>query len=214
MEFIDAELDQYVHDHSEAESELLNELNRETYLKVLQPRMLSGHVQGRILSMYSKLIKPECILEIGTYTGYSAICLAEGLGERGILHTIEKNEELKPIIDQYFKRAGFRDKIELHIGDALPIIESMDATFDLVFIDADKTNYLNYYEAVLPKMKSGGCIIADNVLWSGKVLDEDELKNDPDTAVLNEFNKAVTADDRVENVLLPVRDGLMLIRKK
>ncbi len=214
MEFIDPELDQYVHEHSEAESELLNELNRETYLKVLQPRMLSGHVQGRILAMYSKLIQPKCILEIGTYTGYSALCLAEGLAAGGTLHTIEKNEELKPIINRYVERAGFNDRIKLHIGDALPIIESMDTKFDLVFIDADKTNYLNYYEAVLPKMKSGGCIIADNVLWSGKVLDEEELKNDPDTALLNEFNKAVTADDRVENVLLPVRDGLMVIRKK
>lgn len=214
MEFIDPELDQYVHRHSEAESDLLNELNRETYLKVLQPRMLSGHVQGRILSMYSKLIRPERILEIGTYTGYSAICLAEGLTDGGTLDTIEKNEELLPIINRYVERAGLSDKIKLHIGNALPIIESMDATFDLVFIDADKTNYLNYYEAVLPKMKSGGCIIADNVLWSGKVLDEKELKNDPDTRVLDEFNKAVTADERVDNVLLPVRDGLMIVIKK
>jgi predicted O-methyltransferase YrrM len=214
MEFIDQELDKYVHQHTEAESDLLNELNRETYLKVLQPRMLSGHVQGRILSMYSKLIQPKCILEIGTYTGYSALCLAEGLAEGGILHTIEKNEELQPIVNRYVERAGLQDKIELHIGDALPIIESMDANFDLVFIDADKTNYLNYYEAVLPKMSAGGCIIADNVLWSGKVLDEMELKNDPDTAALDQFNKAVLADDRVDNVLLPVRDGLMLVRKK
>jgi caffeoyl-CoA O-methyltransferase len=214
MEFIDPELDQYVHRHSEAESELLNELKRETYLKVLQPRMLSGHVQGRILSMYSKLIRPERILEIGTYTGYSAICLAEGLTDGGTLDTIEKNNELLPIINRYVERAGLSDKIKLHIGNALPIIESMDATFDLVFIDADKTNYLNYYEAVLPKMKSGGCIIADNVLWSGKVLDEKELKNDPDTRVLDEFNKAVTADKRVDNVLLPVRDGLMVVIKK
>ncbi len=214
MEFIDPELDQYVHRHSEAESDLLNDLNRETYLKVLQPRMLSGHVQGRILSMYSKLIRPERILEIGTYTGYSAICLAEGLTDGGTLDTIEKNNELLPIINRYVERAGLSDKIKLHIGNALPIIESMDATFDLVFIDADKTNYLNYYEAVLPKMKSGGCIIADNVLWSGKVLDEKELKNDPDTRVLDEFNKAVTADKRVDNVLLPVRDGLMVVIKK
>jgi len=214
MEFIDPELDQYVHRHSEAESDLLNELNRETYLKVLQPRMLSGHVQGRILSMYSKLIRPERILEIGTYTGYSAICLAEGLTDGGTLDTIERNEELLPIINRYVERAGLSDKIKLHIGNALPIIESMDATFDLVFIDADKTNYLNYYEAVLPKMKSGGCIIADNVLWSGKVLDEKELKNDPDTGALDKFNKAVTADERVDNVLLPVRDGLMLVIKK
>ncbi len=214
MEFIDPELDQYVHRHSEAESDLLNDLNRETYLKVLQPRMLSGHVQGRILSMYSKLIRPERILEIGTYTGYSAICLAEGLTDGGTLDTIEKNEELLPIINRYVERAGLSDKIKLHIGNALPIIESMDATFDLVFIDADKTNYLNYYEAVFPKMKSGGCIIADNALWSGKVLDEKELKNDPDTRVLDEFNKAVTADKRVDNVLLPVRDGLMVVIKK
>lgn len=214
MEFIDPELDKYVHEHSEAESDLLNELNRETYLKVLQPRMLSGHIQGRVLSMYSKLIQPETILEIGTYTGYSALCLAEGLADRGTLHTIEKNEELQPIINRYVERADLQDRIKLHIGDALPIIKKMDAAFDLVFIDADKTNYLNYYEAVLPKMKSGGCIIADNVLWSGKILDEIELKKDADTAALNEFNKAVTADERVENVLLSVRDGLMVIRKK
>jgi len=214
MEFIDPELETYVQHHSEVESDLLNELNRETYLKVLQPRMLSGHLQGRILSMYSKLIQPKCILEIGTYTGYSALCLAEGLAEGGTLHTIEKNEELRPIINRFVERAGFNDRIKLHIGDALSVIDLMEATFDLVFIDADKTNYLNYYEAVLPRMKSGGCIIADNVLWSGKVLDEQELKNDPDTALLNEFNKAVTSDDRVENVLLPVRDGLMIIRKK
>lgn len=214
MEFIDPKLDHYVHQHSEAESEILNELNRETYLKVLQPRMLSGHVQGRILSMLSKLIQPKCILEIGTYTGYSALCLAEGLTDGGTLHTIEKNEELQPIINRYIDRANLKGKIKLHIGDALTVIKSMQNTFDLVFIDADKTNYLNYYEAVLPKMKSGGCIIADNVLWSGKVLEEAELKNDPDTAALDEFNKAVTADDRVENVLLPVRDGLMLMRKR
>ncbi|HKK40315.1 MAG TPA: O-methyltransferase [Cryomorphaceae bacterium] len=214
MEFIDPALERYVHNHSQKESELLNDLNRETYLKVLQPRMLSGHIQGRILSMYSKLIQPKCILEIGTYTGYSAICLAEGLATGGVLHTIEKNEELKPIANRYFEKAGLKDRIQLHNGDALPIIQSMEETFDLVFIDADKTNYINYYEAVLPKMKSGGCIIADNVLWSGKVLDEEELDKDPDTSVLNEFNKMVSNDERVDNVLLPVRDGLMVIRKK
>jgi predicted O-methyltransferase YrrM len=214
MEFLDPELDQYVHHHTQKESDLLNELNRETYLKVLQPRMLSGHVQGRILSNYSKLLRPETILEIGTYTGYSAICLSEGLAPNGTLHTIEKNEELKPIINRYFEKAQIADRVKLHIGEALPIIESLDSTFDLVFIDADKTNYLNYFEAVLPKMRQGGLIIADNVLWSGKVIEESELKNDPDTAALHEFNKAVTADDRVENVLLPVRDGLMLIYKK
>jgi len=214
MEFLDPKLDHYVHQYCQEESTLLHELNRETYLKVLQPRMLSGHVQGRILSMYSKLIRPKTILEIGTYTGYSAICLAEGLAADGTLHTIEKNEELTPIIKRYLSRAGIENRVKLHIGEALPFIEAMDQTFDLVFIDADKTNYLNYFKAVLPKVRQGGLIIADNVLWSGKVIEEKELKNDPDTAALHKFNEAVTSDERVENVLLPVRDGLMLIYKK
>lgn len=214
MEFLDPALETYVHQYSQEETEILNELNRETYLKVLQPRMLSGHVQGRILSMYSKLVRPRIILEIGTYTGYSAICLAEGLAPEGTLHSIEKNEELKPIINRYLQKAGIAERVMLHFGEALPLIESMDLSFDLIFIDADKTNYLNYYELVLPKLRRGGLIIADNVLWSGKVTDSTERKKDRDTAALHEFNEAVASDDRVENVLLAVRDGLMLIYKK
>ncbi len=214
MEFIDPALDNYALTHSEKESELLNSLNRETYLKVLQPRMLSGHLQGRVLSMFSKMISTECILEIGTYTGYSALCLAEGLSSNGVLHTIEKNEELEPMITKYIDQSERKEAIRLHFGNALDVIKELSIRPDLVFIDADKTNYLNYYEAVLPNMKSGGFLIADNVLWSGKVLDEEERKADPDTLALHEFNERVTKDDRVENVLLPIRDGLMVIRKK
>jgi len=214
MEFIDKKLDEYIHQHSQKESSLLHELNRETYLKVLQPRMLSGHVQGRILSMLSHMIRPKIILEIGTYTGYSAICLSEGLQEDGKLHTIEVNEELRPMINGYFKKAGIEKNTELHIGNALEVMESIPGNFDLVFIDADKTNYLNYYQAILPRVNKGGIIIADNVLWSGKVLDEDALNNDPDTAALHKFNRFITEDDRVENVLFSDRDGLMVIRKK
>lgn len=213
MNFISSELEQYVHQHTKPESGVLEELNRETYLKVLQPRMLSGHLQGRVLSMISKMIRPERILEIGTYTGYSAICLSEGLAEDGKLHTVEKNEELGPIAERFFKKANLSEKIKLHLGEATEVIESINEKFDLVFIDADKTNYINYYELVFPKLRSGGFIIADNVLWSGKVLSEEEIKADEDTRILDRFNKMIADDMRVENVLLPVRDGLMLIRK-
>jgi predicted O-methyltransferase YrrM len=214
MEFLDPELDRYVESHTQAESPLLQELNRHTHLKVLQPRMLSGHLQGRILSMFSKMIVPENILEIGTYTGYSAICLSEGLAVNGRIHTIEKNPELKALIDEYFAKAGIQDRITLHIGDALEIIEDIEEKFDLVFIDADKANYINYYRLVLPMVSPGGYIIADNVLWSGKVLSKSEMEKDQDAKTLHEFNKMVLADDSVENVLFPVRDGLMVIRKK
>jgi predicted O-methyltransferase YrrM len=213
MEFLDPKLDEYIGRHTTPETDLLNQLNRETWIKVLQPRMLSGHVQGRILSMLSSMMAPKRILEIGTYTGYSAICLAEGLQEGGELHTIEINEELRPMIENYLDRANLKNTVKLHIGAATEIIDQIDGEFDLVFIDADKTNYLNYYKKVLPRVRKGGCIIADNVLWSGKVIEREELKKDPDTAALNEFNAFVTKDDRVQNVLFSDRDGLMVMRK-
>lgn len=213
MEFISADLEKYVNHHTKQESEVLEELNRETHLKVLQPRMLSGHLQGRALSMFAKMISPKKILEVGTYTGYSAICLSEGLASGGSLHTIEKNEELQPIAERFFEKAGVKDHITMHIGDALEVLQGLDENFDLAFIDADKSNYINYYDLILPKMNKGGFIVADNVLWSGKVLDKNEMEKDEDTRILDRFNKMVLDDDRVENVLLPIRDGLMIIRK-
>lgn len=213
MEFLDEKLDQYVCDHSSEESSLLKDLNRETYAKVLRPRMLSGHLQGRVLSMLSQMIQPKRILEIGTYTAYSAICLAEGMTQDGMLHTIDINEELKSMIEGYLDKAGLRDKVKLHIGNALEIIPELHEDWDLVFIDADKENYANYYDLVLPKLKSGAYIIADNVLWSGKVIEEyDQL--DEETKALVDYSKKIMEDDRVENVLFPIRDGLMIARKK
>ena len=182
MEFIAEELDNYVCAHTFKESELLKRINRETHLEVLQPRMLSGHFQGRVLSMFSKMIQPECILEIGTYTGYSALCLAEGLKERGKLITIDVNEELENRVRNYFKSSDFKEQIDYRIGDAIKIIPQITEQFDIVFIDADKINYINYYEMVFSKVKIGGYIIADNVLWSGKVADES--KNDKETELL------------------------------
>jgi predicted O-methyltransferase YrrM len=214
MDFLDDDLNRYIHDHTSPENVVLEELNRQTQLKVLQPRMLSGHLQGRVLSMLSKMIKPKNILEIGTYTGYSAICLAEGLAEGGKIDTIDRNEELSPMIIEYLAKAKLTDKINLHIGDAREVIAGLDTNYDLVFIDADKTNYYKYYVAIFDKLQAGGYIIADNVLWSGKVLDDDEAENDPDTAALVHFNNEIQKDDRVENVLFPVRDGLMIIRKR
>ncbi|MCB9245519.1 MAG: O-methyltransferase [Flavobacteriales bacterium] len=213
MEFIPEELARYAEMHTEAESQLLAELNRDTYANVLIPRMLSGHIQGRILSMFSKIIQPEVILEIGTYTGYSALCMAEGLVEGGVLHTIDINEELENRIKDYFSRSAFADQLRFHLGNALEIIPGLPAP-DLVFIDADKENYLNYYEMLVPRMKRGSVLIADNVLWSGKVLDEEERSRDEETRALHSFNERIRNDDRVENVLMPVRDGLMIIRIK
>lgn len=213
MEFLDEQLDQYVCNHSSEESDLLKELNRETYAKVLKPRMLSGHLQGRVLSMLSKMIQPKKILEVGTYTGYSAICLAEGLSAEGKLHTIDVNEELQPMIRTYLSKANLDEKVSLHIGNAMEIIPSLKEDWDLVFIDADKENYINYYNLVLPTLKSGAYIIADNVLWSGKVL-EDYESLDEETQALIDYSKMVQEDDRVENVLFPIRDGLMIARKK
>lgn len=211
MDFIDEKLDHYVTTHTSNESELLHQLNRETYLKVLQPRMLSGHLQGRVLSMLSKMIRPNRILEIGTYTGYSAICLAEGLTENGRLHTIDKNEEREDFVQGFIDKAGFKDKISQHIGNALEIIPNLKEEWDIVFIDADKENYINYYKLVIPKLKSGAYIIADNVLWSGKVL-EDYNTLDEETKTLVDYNRMIQEDERVENVLFPIRDGLNIAR--
>lgn len=213
MEFIKDELASYVEDHSQGESELLQKINRETNLEVLRPRMLSGHLQGRVLSILSKMISPKNILEIGTYTGYSALCMAEGLKKDGKIITIDNNEELESRVKSYFEESEYGDQIEFRIGDALDIIPTLNEKFDLIFIDADKTNYLYYYNLVIDKLASGTIIIADNVLWSGKVV-QPLKEEDEDTRALIEFNKVVQEDDRVENVLFPIRDGLMIIRKK
>jgi predicted O-methyltransferase YrrM len=212
MEFISEDLAAYCENFTAKESELLSELNRETHLKVLSPRMLSGHLQGRLLSVLSSLVKPEYILEIGTYTGYSALCLAEGLSENGKLITIDPNEETNLIAKKYFERSAFSDKIELINGDASKIIPTITHPVDLVFIDADKRNYALYFDLVIEKVRTGGMIIADNVLWSGKVL-EQESKMDKDTEAIHSFNKKIQEDKRVSNALLPVRDGLMLMIK-
>jgi len=213
MEFLDPKIDEYVSAHSEDEPLVLKELTRETWLKAINPRMLAGHLQGRTLSMISHMIKPKTVLEIGTFTGYSAICLAEGLAENGKIITIDINEELEAFAKKYFVKAGIETKIEQRIGDAMEFVPSITEELDLVFIDADKTNYANYYEMVLPKLRIGGYIIADNVLWSGKIL-EDSNKDDADTKALIDFNKKVQADNRVQNVLFPIRDGIQVIRKK
>jgi caffeoyl-CoA O-methyltransferase len=213
MEFLPKEIDFYTEKHTSEESEILKELNRETYAKVLMPRMLSGHLQGRVLSMLSKMINPERILEIGTYTGYSALCLAEGLKENGKLITIDINEELEEMVDRFIKKSNLENKIVQKIGNAIDIIKSFDESemFDLVFIDADKENYLNYYHLVFDKVKKGGYIIADNVLWSGKVVGDN--KKDKDTLAIMEYNDFVQNDSRVENVLFPIRDGLLIAKK-
>lgn len=213
MDFIDRKLDEYICAHTEAEPELLYELNRKTHLSVLQPRMLSGHFQGRVLSMLSHMIQPENVLEIGTYTGYSALCFAEGLKPNGKIITIDINEELEDLVKEYLVKAKVQDKVKCLIGDAIEIIPTLKEEFDIVFIDADKKNYCNYYNLVIDKVKSGGYIIADNVLWSGKVLEKYETL-DSETQVIMDFNKLVHDDPRVQEVLLPVRDGLMIARKK
>lgn len=214
MEFIDERLNEYAEAHSTTESELLRQLNRDTHAHVLSPRMLSGHLQGRFLSMISGLMRPRCILEIGTYTGYSALCLAEGLAENGMLHTIDINEELETRTRKYFDASPLGEKIVYHIGNALDIIPTLNEPFDMVFIDADKDNYSRYYDLVVDRMPSGGLIIADNVLWSGKVIDPAALAKDTTTRLLDEFNKKVAGDERMETVLVPLRDGLLMARKK
>ncbi|WP_327018122.1 O-methyltransferase [Croceibacter atlanticus] len=211
MHFLPEDLDDYVVAHSQQEPKLLQDLTRETWQKVLAPRMLSGHFQGRVLSMISKLIQPASILEIGTYTGYSALCLAEGMSKDAVLHTIDINEELKNFQRKYFNASGYGDRIIQHVGDAMEIIPTLNTTFDLVFIDADKVNYPNYFELVMPLLKSGAVILSDNVLWTGKVIEPLNPK-DKDTAALLTYNKLLNTDDRVESVLLPIRDGLTVTR--
>lgn len=212
MNFLPEEIDEYAVAHTSKESELLYKLNRETNIKVLQPRMLSGHLQGRVLSMFSHMIKPNFILEIGTYTGYSALCMAEGLSETGKILSLEIDPEIAEFAREFIDSSSFKDKIEVKVGNAIELIDTISEDIDLVFIDADKSNYPNYFEKVYPKLKVGGYIIADNVLWSGKVV-SDPKEKDIDTKVLQEFNELVHQDDRFENVLVPVRDGLMVARK-
>lgn len=211
MHFISQDLEDYIEQHSQKEPDLLAALNKETYQKILLPRMLSGHFQGRVLSMLSKLIRPVNILEIGTYTGYSALCLCEGMHENGILHTIDIKEELIDFQRKHFNKSPWGNQIVQHLGEAIDIIPTLDLKFDLVFIDADKENYINYFELIVPKMNKGGIILSDNVLWSGKVL-EPLQPNDLSTKILVEYNQLLKNDPRVETVLLPIRDGLTVSR--
>ncbi len=211
MHFLSETLQEYITAHSENEPSYLSELSRETHLKVIQPRMITGHYQGRVLSMLSKIIGPTNILEIGTYTGYSALCLAEGLAPKGQLHTIDINEELAGIQKKYFDKSGFSNQIYQHTGDALKIIPTLELQFDLVFIDAEKKEYSRYFETVLPKTRKGGIILSDNVLWSGKVIETIEA-SDKATKALLEYNQMLKEDSRVETVMLPIRDGLTLSR--
>lgn len=211
MHFLSPILENYIIENSETEPKILTELTRETHLKVVQPRMITGHFQGRVLSLLSKITSPKNILEIGTYTGYSAICLAEGLQQTGELHTIEVNEELHDLQRKYFDRSGNGGQIVQHTGDALDIIPTLDICFDLIFIDAQKVHYDAYFEAAIKKTKSGSIILSDNVLWSGKVM-EPVAKSDKATAVLIDYNQKLKNDPRVETVILPVRDGLTLCR--
>jgi len=211
MNFLPEKIDRYAIDHTQKEPELLQELFKETWQKALIPRMISGHYQGRLLSMISKLVQPKCILEIGTYTGYSALCLAEGMHKEGILHTIDHNEELVEFQKKYFDKSSNKSKIRQHLGDALELISTINEKFDLVFIDADKENYSNYYHNIIDKMNKGGIILSDNVLWSGKVTEVPSI-NDKDTLALIEYNKLLNKDPRIESILLPIRDGLTISR--
>lgn len=213
MHFISEDLENYATEHSENEPILLQELSRRTHLNVLQPRMLSGHLQGRLLSLLSKLICPKTILEIGTYTGYATLCLAEGLHPKGILHTIDIKEELTYLQREFFDRSGYGSQIVQHLGKAADIIPTLNTTFDLVFIDADKQNYSHYFDLVIEKMNRGGIILSDNVLWSGKVVEEVK-HNDKHTQALMVYNQKIKDDPRVETVLLPIRDGITLSRVK
>lgn len=213
MEFISKELSDYCENNTTPESEILSKLNRETHLKVVSPRMLSGHLQGRFLSFVSKLQQPKLIVEIGTYTGYSALCLAEGLAKDGKLISIDVNEETSSFAKSFISKTEFTHQIELVLADAKEFVPTINEPIDLVFIDADKKNYLNYYHLIIDKIKPGGLIIADNVLWSGKIT-MPEKDMDRETLALHQFNKFVQQDLRVENMLLPIRDGLMVIRKK
>ena len=213
MEFISEALAIYCENHTSPESDLLKLVSRETHLKILRARMLSGHLQGRTLSLFSKMIKPKYVLEIGTYTGYSALCMAEGLPADGKLVTIDINEELEDFVQDFFNQSPYKNQIEYKIADAIELIPTLNYDWDLVFIDADKINYINYYNLLIDNLKSGAYIIADNVLWSGKVVEPVSAK-DKDTQLLLDFNKLIQNDERVENLLLPIRDGLMILRKK
>lgn len=205
-------LDQYITGHISPEEDFLKELDRETHLKVLRSRMLSGHLQGQILSMISCMIRPKYILEIGTFTGYSALCLAQGLAEGGQLHTIEIDDELEWVAQKYFRKAGMADRIFQHIGDAREVISTINQSFDLVFVDADKREYPDYYRLVFDRIPVGGFLLADNILWNGKVVDP-EAADEEQTRGILDFNDLVQHDSRVRNVILPVRDGLMLVQK-
>lgn len=213
MNFISKELESYCNAHTTIEDKVLSDLNHKTHTSVLNPRMISGHLQGQFLTMLSKMITPKCILEIGTYTGYSAICLAKGLPPDGVIHTIEVNEELHDIAASYFQKAGIEHQVVQHSGNALLLLEKIDICIDLAFIDADKKNYPKYLDLLLEKMNPGGWIVADNVLWSGKVTQKID-PSDKSTLALSEYNKKVMDDIRLENILLPVRDGLMISQKK
>ena len=213
MSIVNAGIDKYIEKHTSQAHSILNTIERETYLKSIYPRMISGKVQGRFIAMISKMIRPEYILEIGTFTGYSAICLAEGLSENGHLHTIEINKELKEQNQNYFDKARIKNKITTHFGNALDIIPQLGIQFDLIFIDADKVNYGRYYDLSMGKLKMGGFILVDNVLWSGKVLAEISGNTDKDMLAIKEFNEKVQQDKRVENVMIPLRDGISLIQK-
>jgi len=204
--------EEYILAHSDAEPDYLASINRKTHLRMINPRMMSGHLQGRALTMFCNMIKPERILEIGTFTGYSALCMAETLGETGIIHTIERDDELEGFIMENFELSGLASRIKLHIGDAIEIIKEIDEVFDLVFIDGDKREYADYYDAVFTKVKNGGFILADNTLWDGKVLKRVSA-NDTQTIEIMRFNDKIAQDNRIEKVILPLRDGLTIIRK-
>ncbi|MBT1706169.1 O-methyltransferase [Chryseosolibacter indicus] len=210
MDFINQDIQRYAEQHTSEEADLLKTINRDTHAKVLKPRMLSGHLQGRLLSMISHMIRPKYILEIGTYTGYSALCLAEGLQDGGKLITIDVNEELEKVTRGYFAKSAYQEKIEYIVGNAREVVPALSYKYDLVFIDADKESYSTYLDLVIDHVNLNGIILADNVLWSGKVI---EAKSDKDTRAILDFNKKVHNDKRVENVLLPVRDGIMMMRK-
>jgi len=212
MDILSQELENYLSLHFSPETDLLKKLEKETFQKTTQPQMLSGGYQGRLLSLISKLIRPNRILEIGTFTGYATLCLAEGLTPEGKIITIDRNEELMYLPRKYFAESEYAQQIEVKIGNAMDVLDDLNEKFDLVFIDADKSNYINYYEKVLGKMNPGGVILADNVLWYGKVLQETKA-NDKDTKILKEFNELTSKDPRVESIILPVRDGISLIRK-
>jgi len=211
--FLPEKIDQYVVAHSQEEPKILQELTKETWQKVLNPRMISGAYQGRVLSMISKLIRPKNVLEIGTFTGYSALSIAEGLPENGTIFTIDRNEELAELQQKYFNQSNYKDQIKTYAGNALDIIPTIDKKFDLVFIDADKSNYTNYFHLIIDKMNSGGIILSDNVLWYGKVTEEADEK-DLDTIALQAYNTLLNNDDRIETVMLPIRDGLTISRVK